>query len=46
MDYKVFEKNKDTYFKYMPKKNFNKTPTSSKKNIDNPFNLLKEINFK
>jgi len=46
MDYKVFEKNKDTYFKYLPKKNFYKIPTRSKKNIDNPFNLLKEINFK
>jgi len=46
MDYKVFERNKDTYFKYLPKKKFNKIPTRIKKNIDNPFNLLKEINFK
>ena len=45
MDYKTFEKEDNIFLKYMPKKVKN-VHVPSKKNIDNPFNILKEINFK
>ncbi len=45
MNYKTFEKNNNTYFIYSPKKVKN-APIPSKKNRDNPFNILKEMNFK
>ena len=44
MNYKTFEKNNDIFFKYSPKKVKN-APIPSKKNKDNPFSILKEINF-
>ena len=44
MNYKIIEKNEEIYFKYMPlkklKKNFIK-----KTNRENPFGILKNINF-
>ncbi|MDB4081333.1 helicase-related protein [Candidatus Pelagibacter sp.] len=44
MNYKVIEKDKDTYFKYNPqkkiKKHFKKTP-----GLDNPFKVLKNLNL-
>ncbi len=45
MNYKTFEKNNDIFFRYSPKKVKNAS-FSSKKNIDNPFNILRGINFK
>ena len=44
MNYKIFEKDKDIYFRYNPKKQFKKTfkktiPSSS------PFKILKNLNF-
>ena len=49
MNYKIFTKNNDLYFKYFPIKK-NKKQFISKKNYkvntDNPFNALKKINFK
>ena len=44
MNYKSFEKNKETYLKYMPKKNVFKS--KPKKNFDNPFNILNQLNIK
>ena len=46
MNYKVFETNSDTYFKYMKSTKITKKPI--KKNIpkDSPFNVLKNISFK
>ena len=46
MNYKSYEKDKKLYFKYFPKKN--KTLNENKQfiNKNNPFNVLKEINFK
>ncbi len=45
MDYKSYEKENKLYFKYSPSKN--KSFKSNKINInnDNPFNILKKINF-
>ena len=45
MNYKTFEKNEDTFFKYLPKKVKN-VSIPTKKNRDNPFDILKQINFK
>jgi len=46
MNYKSYEKDKKSYFKYFPKKN--KTLNKNKQfiNKNNPFKVLKEINFK
>ena len=44
MNYKSFEKNNEIYFKYLPKKNNFKA--KSKKNFDNPFNILNQLNIK
>ncbi len=43
MNYKLFEKNNETYFKYNPRK-INYTQ-KNKFNNDNPFNVLNQINF-
>ena len=45
MNYKTFEKNEDTFFRYLPKKVKN-VSIPTKKNRDNPFDILKQINFK
>ena len=43
MNYKPFEKNNETYFKYNPRKiNYRQ---KNKFNSDNPFNVLNKINF-
>ena len=43
MNYKLFEKNNETYFKYNPRKiNYRQ---KNKFNSDNPFNVLSQINF-
>ena len=46
MSYKTFEKDKEFYFKYNPIKQRNKKLINNKTQNDNPFNILKEINFK
>ena len=44
MNYKIYEKNKDLYFRYMPKKTLKKT--DKKKPIkENPFRILKNLNL-
>ena len=44
MNYKIYEKNEDLYFRYMPKKNLKKT--DRKKTIkENPFGILKNLNL-
>ena len=45
MNYRVFEKNQETYFKYNPIKKFKKI--SVKKDIkENPFKVLKNLNLR
>ncbi len=46
MSYRPFIKNKETYFKYKRSKNNKKNYEFSSKKKDNPFNILKGINFK
>ncbi len=46
MNYKTFEKNNETYFKYVPRKQFKKKYHFENQNKNNPFDILKEINFK
>ncbi len=44
MNYKVFEKDNETYFKYNPNKKFKKT-TTKKISSENPFKILKNLNL-
>ena len=46
MNYKTFEKNDETYFKYAPIKKFKKNYKFKSNNKDNPFSVLKQMNFK
>ena len=46
MNYYFYEKNQETYFKYAPIKNNKKKNYSKIINKENPFNVLKNINFK
>jgi ATP-dependent RNA helicase SUPV3L1/SUV3 len=46
MNYKTFEKNNETYFKYAPIKKFKKNYKFKSNNIDNPFSVLKQMSFK
>ncbi len=45
MNYKTFEKDNNTYFKYAPKK-INRKVKVKNKNNDNPFNVLNQLNLK
>ena len=45
MSYKTFEKNDELYFKYIPKKNKSKKFNKNNQLNDNPFKILKNINF-
>ena len=45
MDYKIFEKEDETYFKYQPIKKFKKT-TTKKISSENPFKILKNLNLR
>ena len=45
MNYRSFEKDKSTYFKYVPKRNVNKKISTKFEPKDNPFNVLKEMGF-
>ena len=44
MDYKIFERNEDLFFKYIPKKKLKKT-YDNKTNKENPFEVLKNLNL-
>ncbi len=46
MNYKTFEKNDETYFKYTPIKKFKKNYKFKSNNKDNPFSVLKKMIFK
>ena len=45
MNYKVFEKEKNIYFKYDPGKKFKKAPIK-KISKENPFEILKNLNLR
>ena len=44
MGYKIIDKEKETFFKYIPNKRFNKIITKKISN-SNPFNILKDLNL-
>ena len=44
MDYKIFEKENETFFKYSPNKKFKKITTKKISN-ENPFKILKNLNL-
>ena len=44
MNYKVFEKDDESYFKYNPIKKFKKN-SSKKISAENPFRILKDLNL-
>ena len=44
MNYKIFEKDKDIYFKYNPKKQIKKTFRKTT-TLNNPFKVLKNLNL-
>ena len=46
MNYYSYEKNQETYLKYSPIKNNKRRISSKITNKENPFNILKNINFK
>jgi len=46
MNYKTFEKNDETYFKYTAIKRFKKNYKFKSNNKDNPFSVLKQMSFK
>ena len=46
MGYKVTENNQEIFFKYVPKKNIKKNRSFFQNKKENPFNVLKQINFK
>ena len=45
MNYKIFEKENETYFKYNPIRKFKKN-TSKKISNENPFRILKNLNLR
>ncbi len=45
MNYKIFEKNNETYFKYSPNKKFKKN-SQKKISNENPFIVLKDLNLR
>jgi len=45
MNYKIYEKDKETYFKYLPNKSKSKKFIKNNQLNDNPFKVLKNINF-
>jgi ATP-dependent RNA helicase SUPV3L1/SUV3 len=45
MGYKTHEKNNETYFQYNPKKEYVKKVFKKDNKKDNPFKILKNINF-
>ena len=45
MNYKTYEKNNEIHFKYFPNKNKFKKFSKRDQSNDNPFKILKNINF-
>ena len=45
MNYKIFDKNDETYFRYNPIKKFKKNSTT-KISEENPFRILKKLNLR
>ena len=46
MNYKIFEENDEFYFKYTPTRQKTEKFINKNQETDNPFNILKKINFK
>tara|TARA_B100001996_G_scaffold301175_1_gene241697 strand:- start:530 stop:3013 length:2484 start_codon:yes stop_codon:yes gene_type:complete len=46
MDYKIYKEKDDIFFKYLPNKHKSKKYSEKTISKNNPFNILKEINFK
>ena len=46
MNYLSFTKNDETYFRYSPLKSYKKQISTKVLKKENPFNILKNINFK
>ena len=46
MDYKVFEREKEFFIKYLPAKKKNNTKHDKKDYINNPFSVLNQLNIK
>ena len=46
MGYKIFEENNEFYFKYAPTKQKIRKNINKINETNNPFNILKNINFK
>ena len=44
MNYKILEKDDETFFKYVPNKKFKKM-TNKKTSNENPFKVLKNLNL-
>jgi len=45
MNYKIYKKNDDFFFRYLPYKDKSKKYIKKNDNKDNPFNVLRQINF-
>ena len=45
MNYQIFEKKKDLYFKYLPSKKVFKKKSVNNEIRDNPFQVLKQLNL-
>ena len=46
MDYKIYEKEKDLFIKYLPLKKNIKKKVDKKDYSNNPFNILSQLNLK
>ena len=46
MDYKIYEKEKEIFLKYVPSKKKGFKKYDKKNNLNNPFNVLNQLNLK
>ena len=46
MDYKIYEKEKEVFLKYVPSKKKELKKYDKKNNLNNPFNILNQLNLK
>jgi ATP-dependent RNA helicase SUPV3L1/SUV3 len=46
MDYKIYEKEKEVFLKYVPSKKKELKKYDKKNNLNNPFNVLNQLNLK
>ncbi len=46
MDYKIYEKEKEIFLKYVPSKKKGFKKYDKKNNLNNPFNILNQLNLK